>query len=215
MTVIDPDWEPANPPYKISLPVPVHFFTVGKVRDDGHGLGWKYIGPCEPRASCCGSRAELRFPDGRTKIVRFGGITGGSVIVSSPTPVGNVPIGTEVWLLETEETDYSALVDNDPAPLPAFSPTTNPVDHDLRRWLRNEVDAQLNGIIQTPERDLLAEGRSTHPARLADGLWVVYILPCGDRILYAPDTQSYIAESLEGTRTTFRHLSDVLSHISG
>ena len=103
--VIDPDWTPPPPPEKVPLPEPALLFTVTTVRIRDDELCWVYLGKCSLRATCCGSRAELRFPDGVTLSVRIGGVTGASAIITDPVPLPEIPIGTQVWLLETEECD--------------------------------------------------------------------------------------------------------------
>lgn len=205
--------EPPNPHFKIPLPQPVHIFTVDHVRDDEFGLGWKYIGSYSARGTCSGSRVELRYPDGNSRVVRFGGSRSGkSIIVSSPCPVPDIPIGTEVWLLETEKMDYARLAFNDPSPLPIFGPAGEPVDFELRRNVRKVVDAQLKTTQQSLERDTLSKGRREYPACLADGSWVVYDLPTGHRILYIHNTTSYVIESLESDRLEFSDLSTLLEY---
>ncbi|MBI3822019.1 MAG: hypothetical protein HY289_04980 [Planctomycetes bacterium] len=213
--LLDPDWEPPNPPDKVLLPEPVRFFTVTEIRDDKDDLGWKYLGKCKPRATCCGSRFLLRFPDGSSRVVRIGGITGISIIVCKPRPVPDVPLGTEVYLLETEESDYPALVHGDTRPLPIFSPIKNPVDREWRRKLRANVDSELEMLPPSLARELVTGSRTTHPARLTDGYWVVYDLPNGLRVLLRPDDASYCVETLEGQRGNCRDLSAVLAHIGG
>lgn len=102
---------PNPPPKKILLAEPLHLFDVADYRntDDERALGWQHIGPCKNlKASCCGSRAELRQPDGIVREVRIGGVSGWGLIITGPKPVGEIPIGTQVWLLEVEETDLTS-----------------------------------------------------------------------------------------------------------
>jgi hypothetical protein len=194
----DEPWEPPNPAPKLILPEPVYLFTVEEVREDPSGIG-VWLARFHARGTCIGSRAQLRFPDGRARVVRLNGISSrGLVLASKPRPLGEGPLGTRVWLLETTAADFEALTRNDPTLVANTEPVAEPVDRELRRRVRARADEDLSRLADHEAHARFEAGRSEHPAQLADGSWVVFDLHSGHRILFRPEQQSYRVEILEG-----------------
>jgi len=126
---IDTDWKPGPEPEKITLDRPYFLMAIAEVRedDDTRAAGWKHVGPCRRlRATCCGSRGELRYPEGTVKEVRIGGVSLWGAILTGPKPLGDIPIGTELWLLEVEASDFRESNTGQPRPIARPAPAPDP-----------------------------------------------------------------------------------------
>ncbi len=113
--------------------------------------------------------------------------------------------------LYADWTDRSRVVYGDKTPLPLFAPVKNPVDRKWRRMLRANVDEQLVKLPPSPAHELLTKSRLTHPDQLAEGYWVVYDLPSGNRVRLSQ--MRPITDSFHGERISCDDLLAVLAHI--